>query len=194
VLRDGWFLTGDAGFLTPEGKVVFQERVKDLASLANGYRYAPTYIESKLGFSPYIANVIALGRNRDYLSAIIVMDLQAVSAWAEKHRVNYTTFADLSQKDEIAALIGEEVEKLNRYLPQQMNLTKFTLLHKELDADEAEMTRSGKVRRAEIEGLYQELVEAIYQDKDEIWVEAVVKYRDGRTGTISTPLKIRMVT
>lgn len=194
VIRDGWFHTGDAGFLSPEGKLVFQERVKDLATLANGYGYAPTYIESKLSFSPYIANVITLGRNRDYISAIIVMDLLAVSAWAEKHRVNYTTFADLSQKDEIAALIGEEVEKLNRYLPQQMNLVKFALLHKELDADEAEMTRSGKVRRVGIEGLYKELVEAIYQDKDEVWVEAVVKYRDGRTGTISTPLKIRTVT
>lgn len=193
-IKDGWFHTGDAAFFTPEGHVVYVERAEDLRQLKGGYRYAPGYIEGRLKFSPYIQEAIVLGdEQKDYCSVIAIIDFEAVGKWAEDHRVGYTTFVDLSQKDEVGALIKRDMDRLNRLLPEPSRIKKYLCLHKEFDPDDAELTRLRKLRRKYIEERYHEIIDGIYQDKEEVPVEAAVKYRDGRTGTISTTLKIRVV-
>ena len=191
-LKDGWFYTGDAAFFTEDGHMVYIERAEDLRQLKNGYKYAPGYLEGKLKFSPYIQEVIALGdEQKDYIAAIIIIDFKSVGKWAEDHHVGYTTFPDLSQKDEVAELIKKDIVRLNRFVPEQSRIKRYALLHKEFDADDAELTRLRKLRRKFIEERYCDLIDAIYSDKDRFEVEAPVKYRDGRMGKIKTSLKIR---
>ena len=194
VLINGWVHTGDAGIVTEDGQIIFLDRVADLRQLKGGHRYAPAFIEGKLKFSPYIEEAVVLGDERkEYTSVMVVIKFSSMSQWAEKHHINYTTFVDLSQKDEIAELIRGSIKRLNKLLPEPTRVRKYILLQKEFDADDAELTRIRKVRRKFIEDRYHELVEAIYQGRTEFRVDAAVKYRDGRTGMISTNLKIRHV-
>jgi long-chain acyl-CoA synthetase len=191
VLKDGWFYTGDAGHLDEDGHIVYLDRVAELRELASGYKYAPQYIESRLRFSPYIKDAIALGdKSRDYVSALINIDFENCARWAEAHKVVYTTFADLSQKAEIFDLVHKDMERVNRDLPEHSRIKKFANLNKELDPDEAELTRTRKLRRGFLDERYRDLVEAIYQDKTEFIAEAAITYRDGRKGTIKTVVKI----
>jgi len=190
----GWFHTGDASLVTDDGHVVFIDRVSELGELASGYRYSPTYIEGKLKFSPYIKDAVSIGgKERDYLSAIINIDFENIGKWAEAHQIGYTTFVDLSQKKEVAAIIKKDIERINRVLPEPSRVRKYVLLHKEFDPDEAELTRTRKLRRKFFEERYHELIEAIYQGKEEVKVEASVKYRDGRTGVVTTGLRINSI-
>lgn len=192
VLRGRWFHTGDAGHIGEDGHLVFMDRLSDLSELRSGNKYSPAYIESKLRFSPYIKDIVLLGgEERDYLAAIVGIDFEAVSKWAEAHKILYTTFVDLSQKSEVAALIQSHIERVNRVLPLATRIRKCVLLHKEFDPDEAELTRTRKLRRRAIEERYHDLIAAMYQDREEVWVEAQVKYRDGREGTVNTALKVR---
>ena len=192
--QDGYYRTGDAGHFGPDGRIVYIDRVEDLRQLKSGYRYSPGFIEGKLKFSPYIQEAIALGdTDKDYISVIVIIDFLAAGKWAEDHHVGYTNFPDLSQKDELGEFIKRDMVRINRVLPEPSRIKKYILLHKEFDADDAEITRSRKLRRKFIEDRYRELVDAIYSDKREFAVEAAVKYRDGRTGTIKTSLKIREV-
>lgn len=192
VLKDGWFYTGDAGHLDEDGHIVYLDRVAELRELASGYKYAPQYIESRLRFSPYIKDVIALGnKSRDYVSALINIDFENCARWAEAHKVVYTTFADLSQKPEIFELVYKDMERVNRDLPEHSRIKKFANLHKELDPDEAELTRTRKLRRGFLDERYRDLIEAIYQDKTEFIAEATITYRDGRKGAIKTVVKIK---
>lgn len=192
--KDGYFRTGDAGFITPEGHLVYIDRVEELGQLRSGHRYSPIYIEGKLKFSPYIQEAIALGdTDKDYVSVVVIIDFQAAGKWAEDHHVGYTNFPDLSQKDEVGESIKRDIVRINRLLPEPSRIKKYVLLHKEFDADDAEITRSRKLRRKFIGERYHDLIDAIYSDKKEFAVEAVVKYRDGRTGTVDTSLKIRSV-
>lgn len=194
VMRDGWFHTGDAGYIDEDGHLYFWDRVKDLSELAGGVRFAPQYVESRLKFSPYISNAMAIGDpETPYVTTIINIDFENVSKWAERHRINFTTFVDLSGKEEVYNLIQKDVERVNTGLPEAARIKRFVLLHKEFDPDEAELTRSRKLRRGFLKERYKELLDAMYGDKREVAVEAPVKYRDGRTGVISTTLKIREV-
>ena len=194
VLTNGWYHTGDAGHINDHGHLIFMDRLGDLGELKGGHKYAPAYIEGKLKFSPYIKESVVIGgAERVYPSCIINIDFDTVGKWAEKKRIPYTTFVDLSQKEEVAELIGNSIDNINRFLPEWSQLRKFVLLHKEFDPDEAEMTRTRKVRRAFLEGRYKELIDAVYQDREDIIVEAQVKYRDGRSGVVRTPLRIRSV-
>lgn len=192
--QDGYYRTGDAGLFSPDGHVIYIDRAEDLRQLRSGYKYSPGYIEGKLKFSPYIQEAIALGdTEKDYISVIVIIDFLAAGKWAEDHHVGYTNFPDLSQKDELGEFIKRDMVRINRVLPEPSRIKKYILLHKEFDADDAEITRSRKLRRKFIEERYHDLVEAIYGDKKDFAVEAAVKYRDGRTGTIKTSLKIREV-
>lgn len=194
VMRDGWFHTGDAGYIDEEGYVYFWDRVKDLSELAGGVRFAPQYVESRLKFSPYIKDVMAVGDpDTPFVTAIVNIDFDNVAKWAERHHINFTTFVDLTGKEQVYDLIQKDMERVNTGLPEAARIKKFVLLHKEFDPDEAELTRSRKLRRGFLRERYKELLDAMYGDKKEIAVEAQVKYRDGRTGTISTTLKIRSV-
>jgi long-chain acyl-CoA synthetase len=134
------------------------------------------------------------GKDRDYVMALINIDFTMAGKWAERNHIAYTTFVDLSQKDEIANLVQKDLQRVNSYLPEASRVRKFVLMHKEFDADEAELTRTRKLRREFMETRYMELIAAVYQNKNEIQISAPVTYRDGRKGNVTTGIKIRTVT
>lgn len=190
-LVKGWVHTGDAGYIDKKGHLVLFDRISDFSCLANGAKYAPQYIEGRLRFSPYIKDAMVLsGKRRNYLSVIIVIDFEKVRKWAEDRRINYKTIADLSQKDELVSLVRKDLNRLNKDLPDNIQIRKFVLLHKEFDPDEGELTRTRKLRRGFIEERYFQLVDAIYNGKVALDVEVIVKYKDGREGTIKNHIKI----
>jgi long-chain acyl-CoA synthetase len=174
--------------------LVFLDRLDDLGELRSGAKYAPQYIEGRLRFSPYIKDAIVIGgKDKDFVSAIINIDFATVGKWAEDNRVNYTTFVDLSQKEEVAKLVEKDLFRVNGYLPPEAGVKKFVLLHKEFDPDEAELTRTRKLRRSFMEQRYGNLIDAIYSDKEEVKVESEVTYRDGRKGMVSAAIKVRAI-
>jgi len=191
-LIDGWCHTGDAVNINEQGHLIFMDRLEHMGLLKSGAKYAPQYIEGRLRFSPYIKDAMVIGgKDRDYVSAIINIDFAMVGKWAERHRIPYTTFVDLSQKHEVADLVRQDLERVNGYLPEPSRVRKFVLLHKEFDPDEAELTRTRKLRREFMEQRYKDLIDAMYGDKEAVSVEAPVTYRDGRKGVVTTGIKVR---
>jgi long-chain acyl-CoA synthetase len=194
VLKDGWFYSGDSGFIDEDGHVVFLDRVEDLVELASGDKLSPQLIESRLRFSPYIKDAWVLaGPDKAYASAIIIINYESVGRWAGERRVAYTTFTELSQKPEVYQLVKQDIDRINKALPPGIRVKKYVNLHKEFDPDEAELTRNRRLKRAFLEEHYRELIKAVYGNKTEVPVEARVAYRDGRTGTIRTTLSIQSV-
>ena len=192
--RGGWFHTGDAGNIDERGHLIYIDRMADLKTLSNGVKFSPQYIESSLKFSPYIIDALVLGEEvSDFVGAIINLDFGNVGKWAEDRNIPYTTFTDLSQRPEIRELIRTEVSRVNRRLPEDSKIKKFLNLHKEFDPDEAELTRTRKIRRDFMEQRYGTLIGAIYSDKEEIVESATVTYQDGRKGTIATSIKVNVV-
>jgi long-chain acyl-CoA synthetase len=192
---DGWFHTGDAGYFDADGHVKIIDRVKDVGSLADGTLFAPKYLENKLKFFPYIREAVCFGHGRERVCAFINIDPEAVGNWAEKHRMPYSGYTDLASRPEVYALVRECAEKVNADLAAEPQLagsqiTRFLILHKELDADDGELTRTRKVRRRFIGEKYARLVDALYGAARTVHVEAQVKYEDGRTGTFSADLRI----
>jgi long-chain acyl-CoA synthetase len=195
VLVDGWLHTGDAVNINEQGHLIFLDRMDHMGELRSGVKYAPQYIEGRLRFSPYIKDAMVIGgKDDDYVSAIINIDFTMVGKWAERQHIPYTTFVDLSQKNDIADLVQKDLLRVNSYLPEAARVKRFVLMHKEFDPDEAELTRTRKIRREFMETRYSELISAIYTGKDEVQVMATVTYRDGRKGTVTTSIKIRNVT
>ena len=193
-LKEGWFYSGDSGFITEDGHFVFLDRVNDLVDLASGDKLAPQSIESRLKFSPFIKDAWVLaGPNGAYPSAIIIIDYDRVGKWAGQRRVAYTTFTELSQQPEVYELVKQDIDKINKALPLGAKVKKYVNLHKEFDPDEAELTRTRKLRRTFVEERYRELIKAIYSNKTEVPIEAQVRYRDGRMGTIKTTISIKSV-
>ena len=193
-IRNGWFHTGDSGYISELNHLFYLDRIDNLDELSNGHRYAPAYIEGKLKFSRFIQDVMVVGgRNREYLSVIINIDFESIGKWAEAERITYTTFVDLSQKEEVGNIIKADLNRVNNTLPAEAKVRKFVLLHKEFDADEVELTRTRKLKRQFLQTRYRDLIEGIYDGKPEIPVVTEVKYRDGRKGTVQTNLKIRSV-
>ncbi len=189
--EEGFFRTGDAGYVDEDGHLIYLDRVKDMIELANGERFSPQYIEGRLKFSPYIQDVMAVGGfDMEFVTAIVIIDFENVSRWAEKNRVNFTTYVDLTQKREVYELIRKEVERVNETLPPAGRIRKFVILHKAFDADEAELTRTRKLRRHALEQRYGDMLDAMYGDKDKVTVSAEVKYRDGRTGVVETDVRV----
>ena len=194
VLKDGWFYSGDSGFIREDGHIVFVDRLKDLVELASGDKLAPQFIESRLKFSPYIMDAwVVAGPDRDYTSAIIIINYDNVRRWAGQRRVAYTTFTDLSQNPEVYRLVKQDIDRINQDLPPGARVKKYVNLHKEFDPDEAELTRTRKLRRTFLEKRYREIIDAIYSDRNEVPIEAQVGYRDGQMGTIKTALSIKSV-
>jgi len=195
-LVDGWLHTGDAGIIDKDGHLKIIDRAKDVSTLANGTIFAPQYIENKLKFSPYIKEAVTIGQGKDYVTAMINIDMEAVGNWAERRSIGYTSYTDLSQKPQVYDLIYEEVKKVNAGLNAEEQLRnaqirRYLILHKELDPDDAEITRTRKIRRGFIGEKYADLIEALYSDKEGVDVEAKITYEDGRTATIKAGLKIR---
>jgi long-chain acyl-CoA synthetase len=189
-LRDGWLHTGDAGYVNPAGHLVIIDRIRDLATTARRARFSPQYIENKLKFSPYIAEAVILGADRDYLAAMICIRFSIVSKWAEKKRIAFTTYTDLASRPEVHALIREEVETVNATLSPGQRIAKFLLLYKELDADDGELTRTRKVRRNVIGEKYSDIVAAIYAGRPEIDIDTLLRFQDGTTQRVQTTLAV----
>ncbi len=194
--EEGWYYTGDAGYMDEEsGHLIYLDRLKDMIELANGHSFSPQYIEGRLKFSPYIQDVMTIGGfDMEYVTAIVIIDFDNLARWAEKNGLSFTTFVDLSQKPEVYDLIEEIIADVNRSLPEWQRIRKFVILHKQFDADEAELTRTRKLRRRTLQKKYGEILEAMYGDKESVLVRADVKYRDGRTGVIETALQVRTIT
>jgi long-chain acyl-CoA synthetase len=193
-LLKGWCHTGDAVHINEAGHLIFMDRLEHLGELSSGIKYAPQYIEGRLRFSPYIKDAMVVGgKDKEYVTAMVNINFAMVGKWAERHSIPYTTFVDLSQKNEVAELIKKDLVRVNSYLPEPARVRKFVLLHKEFDPDEAELTRTRKIRRDFMEERYRELIAAMYQGKDEVSVEAPVTYRDGRKGVVTTNIKVRTV-
>ena len=193
---EGWFHTGDAGFFDAGGHVKIIDRVKDVGKLADGTLFAPKYLENKLKFFPYVKEAVCLGDGRDKVCALINIDPDAIGNWAEKRNMPYSGYTDLASKDEVYDLVRECVEKVNADLagePEIANsqIHRFLILHKELDADDGELTRTRKVRRGFIGEKYGDLVAALYDGRSSVHVSAQVRYEDGRTGSYAADLKIR---
>jgi long-chain acyl-CoA synthetase len=187
-----WFCTGDAGHIDEDGHVIYLDRVKDMITLANGEKFSPQFIEGRLKFNPYIRDVMAVGEEtREFVVALISIDFENVGRWAEKRGLGYTTYLDLSQKDEVYQLVYEAVEEVNKSLPAAGQVRRFVLMHKEFDADEAEMTRTRKLRRGFLTERYGDIIEAMYNGDEEVNVRALVSYQDGREGFIETKVKVK---
>jgi long-chain acyl-CoA synthetase len=196
---DGWYHTSDAGFLDAHGHLKIIDRVKDVGRIHGGANdgamFAPKYVENKLKFFPHIKEVVAYGDQREKVCVMINIDFDAVGNWAERRNLPYAGYTDLAQKPEVYALIKECVEKVNADLAADellagSQISRFLILHKELDADDGELTRTNKVRRGFIAEKYQQLVDALYGGKTEQYIETQVKFEDGRTGSVSATLKI----
>jgi long-chain acyl-CoA synthetase len=187
---DGWVHTSDAGFINEHGHLICIDRIADLGKLNDGTPFSPSYIGNKLKFSPYVSQSVVVGDAEDYIGIFIAIDFANVGSWAEKRRIAYTTFPDLSQKPEVYDLLREEIIKVNTRLPERQRIKKFLLLHKELDADDAELTRTRKIRRKELSHRFVDIINAMYAGKSEFTAEARVKYRDGREAVIITAVRI----
>jgi long-chain acyl-CoA synthetase len=192
---DGFFHTGDAGFIDPGGQLKIIDRAKDVGTLANGGMFAPNYIENKLKFFPHIKEAVAFGAGRANVCAFVNIDIGSVGNWAERRGIAYSGYTDLAAKPEVYALIRQCVEQANRELAAEPGLApsqvrRFIVLHKELDADDDELTRTRKVRRGFIAEKYAALIDAMYAGRDVQHIETLVKFEDGRSGIVAADLRI----
>jgi len=196
---DGWVHTGDAGIIDDGGHLKVIDRAKDVGTLTDGTLFAPQYIENKLKFFPFIREAVAHGADKDYVTAFINIDLEAVGNWAERNGISYTSYSDLANHDDIYGLIGGCIEEVNQGLAsdsalENSQIRRFLILHKELDADDGELTRTRKLRRRIIADRYGELIDALFSDRENVSVEAEMTFEDGRKGVIKADLKLRDVT
>jgi len=194
-IEDGWVHSGDAGVIDRDGHLKIIDRARDVGRLADGTLFAPKYLENKLKFSPYVKEAVCIGAGRPFVAALINVDLGSVGSWAERRNLAYTSYTDLSQKREVQDLIGREVARVNASLLEDpalrgAQIRRFLLLHKELDPDDQEITRTRKVRRGFIADKYAPLIEALYCDAEYVKVEVQVTYEDGRTGTVRAEVRI----
>ncbi len=189
-LRDGWLHSGDSGFIDPDGHLVFFDRTKDVFTLSDGSRFSPMYLESRLKFSPYVRDAWVLGHERPFAAAVICIDGSVVGKWAEDNHIAYTSYSELSQDPGVSTLIQAEIRRVNERLPAAARIRRFLNLHKEFDADDEELTRTRKLRRAFLEGRYHDLVEAIYDGAGRVALGSTVTYEDGRVAQVKAELRI----
>ena len=187
---DGWLRTGDAGYLDDDGHLVIIGRREEIIRNKQGEAFSPDFIETRLKFSPYIREAVTFGEGRPYIAALINIDMGNVGSWAEERMIPYTTYTDLSQRPEVEELVTGEISAVNERLPDAMKIRRFILLYKLLDADDEELTRTGKVRRRFVYGLYLKLINAMYEDEDALDVKTTVRYRNGQVGTLETRVRI----
>ncbi|NKC12098.1 MAG: AMP-binding protein [Gammaproteobacteria bacterium] len=193
--QDGWIRTGDAGYLDDAGHLKVIDRAKDVGTMTDGTLFAPQFVENKLKFFPFVREAVAHGDSRDNVTMFVVIELEAVGNWAERKGLAYSNFMDLAGLDEVYGLVRECIEQVNQGLAQDSamasaQVTRFLLLHKELDADDGELTRTRKVRRRLIAERYKALINALYSDADNVDIESEVVFEDGRKSTMRARLKI----
>ncbi|KAA0913939.1 MAG: AMP-binding protein [Paracoccaceae bacterium] len=192
-LEDGWLHTGDAGYLENDGHLVVLGRVSEVMHTAGGERYVPNYIENRLKFSPYIKDAAVIGAGLDELTAMVCVDFEAVGHWAEVNGVPYVSYSDLSQRDEVAALLHGAFERVNKAVTEPLRLQRFVSLPKEFDPDDGEITRTRKLRRKVVQERYADVIAALYDGSKDVHVSAQVTYETGEIGKVERSLPIREV-
>ncbi|WP_319583264.1 AMP-binding protein [uncultured Pseudodesulfovibrio sp.] len=191
VTEDGWLLSGDAGYFDDNGRLVVIDRLKDVMHLKDGTRFSPQFLENKIKFSPFLRESVVLGDGRAFVAAILCIDMAIVGHWAESRMITYTTYQDLAAKDEVYALIRDEVARTNAALPEETRIRRFCLLYKELDPDDNELTRTRKVKRGTIGERYGALIDALYTDVASLDLETEITYQDGRVRRMCGPIRIQ---
>lgn len=192
-LQDGWLQSGDAGYFDEDGHLIVIDRAKDVMTLHDGTKFSPQFIENKLKFSPYVKEAVVFGGDWPFVTAMINIDMENTGKWAENNQIAYTTYTDLAQKPDVYDLVRQQVERANADLPDAARIRRFLLLHKELDADDAELTRTRKVRRGYVAQRYDDIISALYSHGDFLNVESNITYQDGRSAIIKTTLRIETV-
>ncbi len=192
-LEDGWLHSGDAGYVDERGHLVVVDRLADVRILSDGTTFSPQFVENKLKFSPYVREAVVFGGDYPFVTAVVALDFENAGQWAERNQLAYTTFTDLAQKAELYDLVGGHVEGVNRDLPPAARIRRYLLLHKELHADDAELTRTRKVRRRFIAERFRDLIEALYGDDETVAVDTEITYQDGRTATVAHALRVARV-
>jgi long-chain acyl-CoA synthetase len=190
-LAQGWLHSGDAGHFSEEGHLVVIDRLKDVLRLADGTQFSPQFIENRLKFSPYVKEAVVIGKGRPFLTALVCIDRETVGKFAEARKLSYTTYTDLSAKHDVYDLVQKEIDSVNQTLPAAARIRKFVLLYKELDADDEELTRTRKVRRAFVEERYQTIIAALYGQVDHIAIDTTIRFQDGKTAHIQSDLAVR---
>jgi long-chain acyl-CoA synthetase len=192
-LHEGWLHSGDTGFIDGDGHLVVFDRTKDVMTLSDGTKFAPQYLETRLKFSPYIKDVWAIGDRRPYVTTVVCIDYGVVGKWADDQNIAYTSYHELSQMPEVYELVQEEVVKMNHDLPPIARIKKFVNLYKEFDADDDELTRTRKLRRAFVEERYKDIVSGLYSDTGKVHMDTNITYEDGRVARIKADLRIMEV-
>jgi long-chain acyl-CoA synthetase len=193
-LMDGWLYSGDRGFIDEDGHLVVFDRSKDVMTLSDGRPFSPQYLETRLKFSPFIQEAWVIGDKRDYVTAVMCIDYSVVGKWADEKKINYTSYPELSQKPEVYDLVEKQIEEANKDLPLPAKIHKFVNLYKVFDADDEELTRTSKLRRAFVENRYKDIVNALYGETDTVHMDTTITYEDGREQRIKTDLRIQNVT
>ena len=189
-LQNGWLYSGDMGFIDRDGHLVVFDRSKDVMVLSDETKFSPQYLETRLKFSPYIKDVWIVGDRRPFVSAVVCIDYSVVGKWAEDRNIPYTSYPELSQKPQIYDLVLKEIAKMNRGLPDVAKVRRFVNLYKEFDADDDELTRTRKIRRAFVEHRYQEIVDALYGQKGMVHMDTTITYEDGREVKIKADMRV----
>ena len=192
-LVDEWLYSGDRGFIDEDGHLVVFDRSKDVMTLNDGRPFSPQYLETRLKFSPFVQEVWAIGDNRDYVTAVMCIDYAVVGKWADDKKLNYTSYPELSQKPEVYDLVQKQIEEANKDLPEPAKINRFVNLYKVFDADDEELTRTSKLRRAFVSNRYKDIVDALYSDADVVHMDTTIIYEAGREQRIRTDLHIQKI-
>lgn len=192
-LVDGWLYSGDRGFIDEDGHLVVFDRSKDVMTLSDGRPFSPQYLETRLKFSPYISEAWVIGDKRDYVVAVMCIDYSVVGKWADEKKLNYTSYHELTQKEQVYDLVQAQIEEANKDLPEPARIRRFVNLYKVFDADDEELTRTSKLRRAFVENRYKDIVQALYADTDTVHMDTTITYEDGREQRIKTDLQVRKI-
>lgn len=193
-LKDGWLYSGDRGFIDDDGHLVVFDRTKDVFTLRDGRPFSPQYLETRLKFSPYVKDSWVIGDKKDYIAAVICIDYSVAGKWADEKKINYTSYQELSQLDQIYNLVEAQIRKANKDLPESARVVKFVNLYKEFDADDDELTRTRKLRRAFVEKRYHNIVDTLYSENNMVHIDTTITYENGRQAHIKSDLHIRKVT
>jgi long-chain acyl-CoA synthetase len=192
-LKDGWLYSGDKGFIDEDGHLVVFDRTKDVMILSDQSIFSPQYLETRLKFSPFLKDAWVIGHEKAYVTAVVCIDYAVVGKWADEKKLNYTSYQELSQKPEVYDLVEKQIREANKSLKPAAKINKFVNLYKEFDADDEELTRTRKLRRAFVENRYQDIVRSLYEDKDQVHMDTTITYEDGRVVHIKTDLHIRKI-
>jgi long-chain acyl-CoA synthetase len=192
-LTDGWLHSGDTGFIDEDGHLVVFDRTKDVLKLKDGRPFAPQYLEARLKFSPYVQDAWVIGNDLPYVTAVMCIDYSVVGKWADEHKINYTSYPELSQDPKVYDLVRKQIEEANKGLPEPARIHKFVNLYKAFDADDDELTRTSKLRRGFMSDRYKDIVDTLYEDADTVHLDMTITYEDGRIQPIKTDLHIQEI-